>query len=271
MNGALKQAQGTDFLPPFEIGTLENGQGYHMSFLQADNMPEILALQDKVKAELDAAGHASYIVPKSELSFVRKQHLQGRMLGVFSESQLIAQLIVSMPNQADDAGLVGMHVPHANTDMAVIENVLVDSDFRGNKLMEKLVRQGFQVAKSFGRPHIYAEIDTANIRSWKVFLDCGMDITHLGKDPSDGCALYYTYSNVGASLEYMGGAISVCPQTTSFEQQKKLISLGYQAHSWDAVAKQLVFQKTAAKSVQKVTVPTPAVAAQLVKETRCKA
>tara|TARA_R110002124_G_scaffold31474_6_gene106563 strand:+ start:2577 stop:3314 length:738 start_codon:yes stop_codon:yes gene_type:complete len=233
------------------MGTLcKSGQSYTVKLLDADCLDEIMGLQQKIIDSLPD-DQKSFILPKSKTFF--ENHFKrgaNTMIGIYCEGELIAQSIVLNPNAAHpETGMVDMERVDAPETLSIIEGVLVDPAYRGNRLMEEMVGHWIDYAEQIGRKHVIAEIAIDNPYSWGVFLDKGLTLHSTGTDPDDGTALYNAHESIAnIRSKQLSGVFNhyaekkIC-DADDLKAQQKLLDKGFKGVAYDRKTKKLTMAK----------------------------
>lgn len=235
------------------FGQLEkSGDVYEVHLLGKHDIPDILNLQQKIFNDLPEE-QKSFILPKTE-EFFEKHFSRGhnQMLGIYVDGKLIAQSIILNPTEEHpETGMVDMKDVDSPDKVSIIEGVLVDADYRGNHLMEKMVQYWIDYTDSIGREHVIAEIAVDNPYSWGVFLDKGLTLHSMGVDPDDGTELYNAHETVenikdknisGHFNYYAEKKLKTC-DAQDLDQQKQLMQDGYIGTSYNRQTKKIIMAK----------------------------
>ena len=241
---------GADIL---DTGTLcKSGQPYTVRLLGAECIDEILGLQQKIIDSLPD-DQKSFILPKTK-EFFENHFKRGAntMIGIFCDGALIAQSIVLNPTKNHpETGMVDMKPVGKADTLSIIEGVLVDPAYRGNRLMEEMVGHWIDYAESIGRKHVIAEIAVDNPYSWGVFLDKGMTLHSTGTDPDDGTQLYNAHESIrnirkkalsGVFNYYAKKRKKTCA-ANDLATQQTLLKKGYKGVAYDRKTQKLTMAK----------------------------
>lgn len=225
---------------------------YTVVLLNEDDIPDILALQQKVFDALPEE-QKSFILPKSPEFF--EQHFEkgdNAMLGIFVNGDLIAQSIILNPSQQyPSTGMVDMETVDSPETLSIIEGVLVDADYRGNNLMQKMVDHWLDYVEGIGRTHVIAEIAVDNPYSWGVFLEKGMTLHSMGTDPDDGTVLYNAHETIdnirekelsGTFNYYAKKKQTLCDEH-DLKTQKELMDKGYKGVAYNRKHQKITMAK----------------------------
>jgi RimJ/RimL family protein N-acetyltransferase len=243
----------------------KTGQAYDMRYLGMDDIHDIMALQDKVYADLSES-EKNFIVYKDEAFFERHFSRGHPMIGAFVEGQLVAQSIIRAPSSADrHIGMTDMvELQELEPEnITILQGVLCSPDYRGNGLMNLMVEQWLSWAQEHGRHNALAEIEVRNHFSWQVFMKQGMELVSMGRDENDGARLYNAFQDLAEetgkvkyramkrlSASFSAAAMYEALQTISIDAdspeesavecarndlplQHKLMKAGFSCSSWD--------------------------------------
>lgn len=181
---------------------IKPGLHYDVRYMDCSDIRQSLELQNHVVSALEKAGKNHYIIPKTELRFQRLIKEGHRLIGTFiknsnplKRNRLAAHMLILYPQNLKETGLADTSVlpDEKIKNISVISNVLVHDDFRGNKLMQQMLKEWLKIAESNGKKHAIAEVCVDNEFSWQVFIDCGFVIYADGHDDRDGSDLVYLH------------------------------------------------------------------------------
>jgi hypothetical protein len=157
--------------------TLKDGRNLSIVHLTTEQLPEILALQERV---LGALTTGAFLQPLSEEEFLSILQGKGIMIGAYYNEKLIAFRAMLEPeidaeHLGIDAGLRENELP--KVIYSEISNV--DPDFRGNGLQSLLGQLIFQKVDAECFYYICATVAPFNIASLKDKFGLGMEIVAL--------------------------------------------------------------------------------------------
>jgi len=234
-------------------GTLKKtGAPYYVVSLTKSQMSQILALQNKVIKDLKQDEEA-FILAKDEAFFTNHLERGNKILGIIADGKLIAQSILLNPSQKyPQNGMIDMDAIEQPDKTSVMQGVIVDPDYRGNKLMDQMVHHWMKFSKQQGKEHLLAEIEVHNFFSWASFLSQGMNLHSIGVDPADGAVLYnaheatqnITTKEQSLSKLFNNAANKDKIKTCRFhdiEGQKKIFAKGYVCVAFNKSAETLTF------------------------------
>lgn len=232
----------------------KNNEQYAMVALSPQNIDAILALQDIIFASLSAE-EQSYVLKKDKAFFDDHFANGNIVIGAVHNGKLVAQSIIVNPTpEHPKHGMVDMVLPGKVEEITIIQGVLVDPAYQGNRLMSAMVDTWLDIADKEHRGHAIAEVAVGNYYSWSVFLKEGMEIHSLGLDTSDGTELYNIHADIPALIQKRltpdfnkAAAKNTvdCP-LNDLAQQKKLVSEGYKGVGFDKAKNALQFKKPGA-------------------------
>jgi len=210
----------------------KSGLPFHVRFLGADDLDAVLALQERILADLALTCSQNFIVPKSREKFALLQEGAGKMLGVFVQGALVAQCVMCMPTPEHPETGMDMVLPGKPEEVSIMQGGLVDPAMRGNGLLQTMTELWLSATEAAGRKHALGEIAVPNHYSWAVLLACGMVIVQSGTDPSDGCELFYAHKVIGSFHEPAGEVLSLPPVSGLAKVREKLAE-GFAGIGWD--------------------------------------
>ncbi|MFC5590658.1 GNAT family N-acetyltransferase [Sporosarcina soli] len=157
--------------------TLKDGRNLSIVQLTTEQLPEILALQERV---LGALTTGAFLQPLIEEEFLSILQGKGIMIGAYYKERLIAFRAMLEPeidaeHLGIDAGLRENELP--KVIYSEISNV--DPDFRGNGLQSLLGERIFQEVDTGRFHYICATVAPFNIASLKDKFGLGMEIVAL--------------------------------------------------------------------------------------------
>jgi ribosomal protein S18 acetylase RimI-like enzyme len=172
----------------------KTGGTARVNILGADDIADVLALQDATRAALPA-GMKMFVLPQGTAYFQNMLMNQtGMMVGIRTEGKLIAQMVLMGPMPLREA--IALHAitnndvafPHAAlTDSVVIfKSMAVHPNWRGNDLAKNLVTFALDMPFTRVAAHVFAQVSVGNKRSWDVFARQGFGIVAAAHDPNDG-------------------------------------------------------------------------------------
>ncbi len=190
---------------------IKSGADYLVRHMDYSDLDLSIALQDHVLQTLKKLGASNYIIAKDKAYLSRLLDRGSAIIGTFvpdtnpqQPDRLAAHMLVVYPHKESDTGLSDPSVL-GNIDLdkvAVVSNILVHEDFRGNRLMQQMLEEGLKLAAANNKSHAIAEICIDNPFSWGVFLDCGFAIYAEATDPEDGAELVYAHKPLESAFIY---------------------------------------------------------------------
>ena len=123
-----------------KTGTLEKtGESYSLVLLSVKNIDQIMALQDIAFADLNAQ-EQTFLLRKSR-DFFEKHFSEGHsILGIVHNNRLISQSVIIDPTAENPkTGIPDIDLTAIIDKVSVLQSVVVDPDYRGNRLMAVMV------------------------------------------------------------------------------------------------------------------------------------
>ncbi len=227
-----------------ETGLLKKSGGqFALVALTAAHLEQILALQETAFKSL-GTDEQHYLLQKDADFFARHFAHGGAVIGVVADGRLVAQSIVLNPTAAHPAhGMTDMKIAARPQSLTVLEGVIVDPAYRGNKLMDVMVRHWLLQAEKNGRTEALAEVAVENAFSWSVFLKEGLHIESLGTDPADNSTLYNLHGHIPdlkAAFNAAAKKQEDVPQA-DLARQKELLAQGHKGVAHDRAHGTLTF------------------------------
>ena len=159
--------------------------------LNISHLADVLKLQDKIIEHLHP-DEKHFILKRSVEDFMKaldSDHTH--MIGVFDGDKLVAQSIFEFPQNGAAREYTEFAEDVANEDLVVYKATLVDVDYRGQGLMQRLLQYREQKAKAAGKTTAISQIAVDNPASWINALKNGMSIRKVDYDPDDGAKVLY--------------------------------------------------------------------------------
>lgn len=161
--------------------------------LGPQNLSEVLALQDEVRAALPE-GQKMFVLPQApdyfEKFLARKN---GLMVGMRSEGKLVAQIALMGPLTLEEAidknaitrNEVAFHHASLSESVVVAKSMAVHPSRNGNGLSQHLLQAALGQPLARVADHVFAQVSVDNTRSWSLFLRNGFGIVAAALDPQD--------------------------------------------------------------------------------------
>ncbi len=177
-------------------GGFENKK-YHMKLIGEDHLSQILELQDIVIRNIKLP---EIFQSDSKEFFKEELKKGGKIIGVFSEGELIAYRFITMPKgNAMNLG-VDLGLPKKELDkVGHLETTIVHPDYRGNGLQRKTLFVALDIFDHLGYYHICSTISPKNYHSLKNVMAGGLVIKKL-KDKYGGKLRYILHRNLKEDL-----------------------------------------------------------------------
>jgi hypothetical protein len=221
---------------------LKTGEEYSLVRLSATNIDQILALQDIAFANL-TKDQGDYLLRKDRDFFTNHFAAGGDMLGIVHNGNLIAQSIIVNPTKEHPKTGMGLQPDKALRKLTILQGVIVDPTYRGNRLMETMVDAWMRVSVKNGRSEALAEVMPGNLYSWGVFLNKGMHIEAIGIDPADNTEVYNLHAHLPLHRIFKHSAKTKIPSAqTDIDAQKELLKHGYKGAKFDREGGHIVFR-----------------------------
>lgn len=167
----------------------------YFKVLSKEHLSDILSLQNIINTDLEKENQQHFIVPHEKEYYERALTCENHnIVGIFDQKTLIAQAMISFPNETDNPREMDEFLPQVPAQhIAIYKAIFVHPEYRHHKLMSQMLQACDLLSAQKGRTTIIAQIATENIASWKSFLNHGLTITQEGYDPSDGVAVKYMH------------------------------------------------------------------------------
>jgi ribosomal protein S18 acetylase RimI-like enzyme len=157
------------------------------------HLPQVLALHDATRAALPD-DQKMFVLPQPTGYF--EKFLDGKngiMLGVSTNGQLVAQLVIMGPLALEDVvtkravtrNSIPFHHVGVFDTVVAIKSMAVHPDFRGNELSQHILAAALEEPLLQKADHAFAQISSNNQRSWELFLRNGFGIVAAAIDPED--------------------------------------------------------------------------------------
>ncbi len=234
-----------------KTGTLEKtGEEYSLVLLSAQHIPQIIALQDIAFADLTEQEKTFLLRKDSE--FFKKHFTEGNaVLGIVHDGKLISQSVIVNPTAENPkTGIPDMELTKILDKVTVLQCVIVDPAYRGNRLMSVMVDEWLQLSHEKGRTQVLCEVALENSYSWSVFLKNGLHIERISVDPVDNAEVYTLHGELPALSKVFNKSakkVISCPQK-DIAQQKELLAKGYRAAKFDPANGNLEFRPAPKKA-----------------------
>lgn len=233
-------------------GTLIMTNGtYQIVQLGPKHIEHLLALQNDVQTALPE-DHKAFLLPRSREDFEGYFSRGDSIIGITHKGQLIAQGAMALPTAQDPVtGIdVKLHVPPEK--IAVLQGMMVDPLFRGNKFLDILIHTQFDLAYQWGRAHVLSAIDVRNRFSLMPALAAGFEI-HTISDKTLKYGLMTTVYGLYAPLERLylrrdfnqaaTNAAVIEVAQSNIALQKQFLNAGYKGVAYSLANKTLDFQE----------------------------
>jgi GNAT superfamily N-acetyltransferase len=166
-------------------------QDFTVQKLDITHLAAVMNLQDKIIANFHA-DEKHFILKRSATDFMKAlDNENSHMIGIFDGDKLIAQSIFEFPTSMADRDMPEFAAEIAPTDLVIYKATLVDMDYRGHGLMQKLLNYRENQARLNGKTTAISQIAMDNPASWINALKNGMSIRKVDRDPFDDAKVLY--------------------------------------------------------------------------------
>ena len=178
--------------------TLPSGAGHSLVPLTRAQIPEILALNAKVRASL--APDEQMFLAEKDAQFFEDHFASGSgVIGIVEDGKLIAQSVIVNPTRAHPRKHLAELIIDAPPErMTVLQGVVVDPDHRGKGLMGEMIGAWMALAKEENRPHALTAVAPRNEASWRGFMKAGLHIHDTALSPYTNVEVYILHADVFA-------------------------------------------------------------------------
>jgi len=173
--------------------TLSNNTKIEIKELTPKDLANLLKLQDKIIGNF-AEDEQHFILKRTAEDFLKAINSDHSfVLGMYDVEgkNLISQSILSLPKDDEERDIPEYCSHYKNSDIAVFKAVMVDPDYRGNKIMGRMLKLREDIAKINKRSIAISQIAADNPSSWINALRSGMKVTKVGLDPEDDAKVVY--------------------------------------------------------------------------------
>lgn len=224
--------------------------------LDETNLCDVMSLQEKIISGLHP-DEQHFILHRTEEDYMKS--LSGgssNMLGVFDKDKLVAQIVYGLPKNGEQRDMPEFKSDVANDELVIYEAILVDPEYRGSALMQRMLEYIEANAIDEGRKQSIIQIAVDNPASWINALHHGMSITKVDLDPTDGVKVIYLEKDIAPKTitlpfvrdeqqtynMFLGNDIHK-KIPTLFNKMQYLVENGYQGIYLDKSTQSLVWQK----------------------------
>jgi RimJ/RimL family protein N-acetyltransferase len=223
----------------------------HFTIAQLDkrHLPDIVALHREAIASLKDSEKAFMLLKKSSFFRHHFERANGNtVLGIITGNKLIGEAIVLHPsNTHPSTGMVDMAPVGAPNGITVLQGVTVLPAYRKNGLMHQMVHAWLNHALLAKKQHALAEVEVHNISSWSAFLNEGLQITSIGRDPDDGALLYNLHETIpeimkkrlSQSFNHAAANSTTCA-IDDIKTQQDMLKNGYIISGWKKEAREFI-------------------------------
>ena len=228
---------------------LTSADDFSIALLGQEYLPQIIALHQQAIAALKDEEKA-FMLPKGPDFF--KDHFNraggNAVLGIISKDRLIGEAIILNPSDLHpQTGMTDMKPVGAPATVTVLQGVTVLPEYRRNGLMHQMVHSWLNHAIQENKRHALAEVEVHNISSWSAFLNEGLQITGIGRDPDDGALLYNLHETLpGIMTKRLSHQFNHAASNSTtcaigdFKTQQKMLEDGYAISGWKKERKEFI-------------------------------
>lgn len=202
--------------------------GMKIRKLKFDDIDEILALESKIAAILEAEGKHLYVLPKSREDFVKfiKYHV---VVGVFSNkgNKLVGLSVGYLPKKGEPFYAEDVDLSNVRMNKTVmIKTLIVDPEYRGLSIAKILMRYIESFALIRGRYIGLTDVAFVNYESLRVLLGGGYSVSHI-LHPAGDIPITLVMKNIISPFvehpaKYMYGFV-----LANYDELQKKIENGY--------------------------------------------
>ncbi len=175
---------------------------FSKSTLTTHQINQFLHLQARVRDSLSAQTR-HYI--KERVHARIADHLNAGMpiLTLSDQGKMAGSVMVTYPDHTCAQFLEGYPFDAIDepSNIAVIQSLYVDPDYRGKGLATKLIKCAADFALESGRTHLIAKAAKNNDKSQRAFLKNGFNVATNGVDPSLGHDIVYMRGETSSVLD----------------------------------------------------------------------
>lgn len=228
---------------------LTSAEIFSIARLGPEHLAHIIALHQQAIAALKEDEKA-FMLPKSPDYF--KDHFSraggNTILGIVCNDRLIGEAIILHPSECHpQTGMTDMPSVGDPATVTVLQGVTVLPEYRRNGLMHQMVHSWLNHALQENKHHALAEVEVHNISSWSAFLNEGLHITGIGRDPDDGALLYNLHETLPGIMKKRlseqfntAASNSLFCAISDFETQQKMLGDGYVISGWQKDRKEFI-------------------------------
>ncbi len=164
----------------------KNNSGYITGFLGQQDIDDMLALQAAVSSAL-GENQKHFFIPKTQDALEAHFSKNGKALGIWSGTKLIAQSIIFSDTLKTDW-----------TKSTRLGCVLVHPDFRKSGLSGSMIETWLDLAEKEHFTQAEAIVKTKNFKSLNSFLKQDFKISCQGQSPEDGNDVFFLHKKLGS-------------------------------------------------------------------------
>ncbi len=159
------------------IGNSYEKKEYVMELLGIDRIPEVIDLQNIVVQKLSF----SEIFQPDSKEFIKQELVNGgKIIGVYSEDELVAYRFITIPKKRTMNLGEDLHISKKELQrVGHLESTIVHPDYRGNGLQRKTLKHALAIFDYLGYYHVCSTISPKNYHSLKNIMSGGLVIKKL--------------------------------------------------------------------------------------------
>jgi len=202
--------------------------------LGLSDLHKLMFLQNSIVVQLPET-RKNFVAVKTELEFADRMTNLGVMQGVFTQAagseQLVAYSCIALPTPqwptADLALESHVTLPYHHSELAVLQSCVVDSDYRGQGLLKKMIANAEMICAAKGRYNVMAKLSVANTDSLKGFMSQGYSVKLAGQALNDGRKVFFLHKDILSDCDVSGLSAVKLDPASDFAQAKQLLENGY--------------------------------------------
>ena len=202
----------------------DNFYPYELRLLSEADLPQIMALQEKVISSMD---RNDYCVPLSEKEHLEMLDGRGEAVGVFIGARLVALCGILFPGDSENNMAYELNFsPEKLHSVAQLEISLVHPGFQGNDLQQKMA--GFLVERAKNNQqyrYIFTTVSPYNYPSLQTVTTLGLFIAKVCKKYF-GWDRYVVFRDFQKPIE-LDTVYAIAVSNIALEEQQALLECGY--------------------------------------------
>ena len=230
--------------------------------LDIKDLSNLINLQDKIIKDFHP-DEQHFILHRTAEDFMKALKSETtQVFGLYDGKNLVAQSILSLPNDNQDREL-GEFLPEIpNSQIAIYKAVLVDPEYRGKGLMKEMLKIRETTAIMNNRSTAITQIAADNPASWINAIRHGMEISKVDFDPEDNAKVIYLNKDLTSNSQkdltsdkYHNLSLGKDVHKNIpvlFNKMQQLAQKGYKAIGWNKETNNLVWHVANEKQMQKM-------------------